>query len=119
VVLTRRLSHRPFASRYSEHHGRTGQLAHSSSCTGRPSAAAGRLATPRERLRSHEVFVGEYKTPDEVAKVVDLAQLVEDDAGAPMDEGDPPRRGCGTGRAGPRPGRDRGGAGSGSGDPCG
>ena len=29
----------------------------------------------------HGVFVGEYRTPEELAKVVDLAELVEDDGG--------------------------------------
>ena len=33
------------------------------------------------RLHQHGVFVGEYRTPDELAKVVDLAALVEDDSG--------------------------------------
>jgi hypothetical protein len=31
------------------------------------------------RLTRHGVFVGEYKTPEELAKVIDLADLVEDD----------------------------------------
>ena len=31
------------------------------------------------RLHRHGVFVGEYKTPEELAKVVDLAELVEDE----------------------------------------
>jgi hypothetical protein len=35
------------------------------------------------RLRQHGVFVGEYKTPDELGKVVDVAELVEDDQGQP------------------------------------
>jgi hypothetical protein len=30
------------------------------------------------RLQQHGVFVGEYKTPEELAKAVDLANLVED-----------------------------------------
>ena len=33
------------------------------------------------RLHRHGVFVGEYRTPEELAKQVDLATLVEDDAG--------------------------------------
>jgi hypothetical protein len=33
------------------------------------------------RLSRHGVFVGEYKTPEELGKVVDLATLVEDDPG--------------------------------------
>jgi hypothetical protein len=33
------------------------------------------------RLTRHGVFVGEYKTPEELGKVVDLAELVEDDSG--------------------------------------
>jgi hypothetical protein len=36
------------------------------------------------------VFVGEFKTPEELGKVVDLAELVEDDPGqatAPSPEG--------------------------------
>jgi hypothetical protein len=33
------------------------------------------------RLTRHGVFVGEYKTPDELGKSVDLAELVEDDSG--------------------------------------
>jgi hypothetical protein len=32
------------------------------------------------RLSRHRVFIGEYKTPEELGKVVDLAELVEDDA---------------------------------------
>lgn len=32
------------------------------------------------RLSRHGVFVGEYKTPEDLAKLVDLAELVEDDA---------------------------------------
>ena len=32
------------------------------------------------RLTQHGVFVGEYKTPDDLAEVIDLAELVEDDA---------------------------------------
>lgn len=32
------------------------------------------------RVVQHGVFIGEYKTPDELAKHVDLAELVEDDA---------------------------------------
>jgi hypothetical protein len=31
------------------------------------------------RLTRHGVFIGEYKTPEELSKVVDLAELVEDD----------------------------------------
>ena len=31
------------------------------------------------RLQQHGVFVGEFKTPEELGKVVDLAELVEDD----------------------------------------
>jgi hypothetical protein len=34
------------------------------------------------RLTRHGVFVGEYKTPADLGKVVDLAELVED---APAD----------------------------------
>jgi len=30
------------------------------------------------RLTRDDVFVGEYKTPEELGKVVDLAELVED-----------------------------------------
>jgi hypothetical protein len=30
------------------------------------------------RLTRHGVFVGEYKTPEELAKVADLAELVDD-----------------------------------------
>ena len=41
------------------------------------------------RVRRHGVLVGEYKTPDELAKVVDLAELIED--GEPHDDG-PGRR---------------------------
>ena len=33
------------------------------------------------RLTRHGVFVGEYKTPEELGKVVDLAELIEDDSG--------------------------------------
>jgi hypothetical protein len=33
------------------------------------------------RLHRHGVFVGEYKTPEELAKVVDLTTLVEDENG--------------------------------------
>jgi hypothetical protein len=33
------------------------------------------------RLRQHGVFVGEFKTPEELGKHVDLATLVEDDPG--------------------------------------
>ena len=32
------------------------------------------------RLARHGVFVGEYKTPKELGEVVDLAELVEDQA---------------------------------------
>ena len=32
------------------------------------------------RLLQHGVFVGEYKTPEELGEPVDLAELVEDDA---------------------------------------
>jgi hypothetical protein len=35
------------------------------------------------RLTRHGVFIGEYKTPEELANVVDLAELVEDDGGVP------------------------------------
>ena len=35
------------------------------------------------RLSRHGVFVGEYKTPEELGKVVDLAELVEADAQHP------------------------------------
>ena len=35
------------------------------------------------RLTRHGVFVGEYKNPAELGKVVDLAELVEDDPGPP------------------------------------
>jgi len=31
------------------------------------------------RLSRHGVFVGEYRRPEELGKVVDLAELVEDD----------------------------------------
>jgi hypothetical protein len=31
------------------------------------------------RLTRHGVFVGEYKTPEELGKMVDLAELVDDD----------------------------------------
>jgi len=31
------------------------------------------------RLSRHGVFLGEYKTPEELGKVVDLAELVEDE----------------------------------------
>ena len=34
-------------------------------------------------LTRHGVFIGEYKTPDELGKAVDLAELVEDDAPDP------------------------------------
>ena len=34
------------------------------------------------RLSRHAVFIGEYKTPEELAKVVDLATLVEDEDGS-------------------------------------
>jgi hypothetical protein len=30
------------------------------------------------RVTQHAVFIGEFKTPAELAKVVDLAELVED-----------------------------------------
>lgn len=30
------------------------------------------------RLTQHGVFVGEYKTPEELGKVIDLVELVED-----------------------------------------
>jgi hypothetical protein len=33
------------------------------------------------RLRRHGVFIGEYRTPEELGKAVDLATLVEDDPG--------------------------------------
>ncbi|HEY6745368.1 MAG TPA: hypothetical protein VI357_06570 [Mycobacteriales bacterium] len=33
------------------------------------------------RLSRHGVFMGEYKTPEELGKVVNLAELVEDDPG--------------------------------------
>lgn len=33
------------------------------------------------RLSRHGVFIGEYKTPEELGRVVDLAWLVEDDPG--------------------------------------
>ena len=33
------------------------------------------------RLSRHGVFVGEYKTPEELSRAVDLAELVEDDPG--------------------------------------
>ena len=32
------------------------------------------------RLTRHRVFVGEYKTPDDLAKMVDLAELIEDES---------------------------------------
>ena len=32
------------------------------------------------RLTRHGVFVGEYKTPEDLAKHLDVAELVEDDA---------------------------------------
>ena len=35
------------------------------------------------RLSRHRVFIGEYKTPEELGRVVDLAELVEDDAEHP------------------------------------
>jgi hypothetical protein len=38
------------------------------------------------RLSRHRVFVGEYKTPEELGKLVDLAMLVE--------ENDPGTRGA-------------------------
>jgi hypothetical protein len=31
------------------------------------------------RLKQHGVLVGEYKTPEELGKVIDLAELVEDE----------------------------------------
>jgi len=31
------------------------------------------------RLSQHRVFIGRYKTPEELGKAVDLATLVEDD----------------------------------------
>ena len=31
------------------------------------------------RLTRHGVFVGEYKTPEELGRVVDLAEMVEED----------------------------------------
>lgn len=34
------------------------------------------------RLRRHGVFIGEYLTPEELGKVVNLAELVEDDVGS-------------------------------------
>ena len=43
------------------------------------------------RLSRHGVFIGEYKTPEELGTVVDLARLVEDDprqAAAPADGAD-------------------------------
>jgi hypothetical protein len=42
------------------------------------------------RLTRQGVFVGEYKTPEELGKVVDLAELVEDDPGQPAT----PPHGC-------------------------
>jgi hypothetical protein len=35
------------------------------------------------RLTRHGVFVGEYKTPEELGEVVDLAELVEDEPDTP------------------------------------
>jgi hypothetical protein len=35
------------------------------------------------RLSQHGVFIGEYKTPEELARHVDLAELVEDDPAPP------------------------------------
>ena len=35
------------------------------------------------RLTRHGAFIGEYKTPDELAKAVDLAELVEDAEASP------------------------------------
>jgi len=35
------------------------------------------------RLTRHSVFIGEYRTPDELGKVIDLAELVEDESGGP------------------------------------
>jgi len=35
------------------------------------------------RLHQHGRFMSEYKTPEELGKVVDLAELVEDDPGQP------------------------------------
>jgi len=31
------------------------------------------------RLSQHGLFIGEYKTPEELGKVIDLAELVEDE----------------------------------------
>jgi hypothetical protein len=49
------------------------------------------------RLSRHGAFVGEYKTPEELGKVVDLAQLVEDEdhTSAEGDTG-PPSTSCST-----------------------
>jgi hypothetical protein len=35
------------------------------------------------RVTEHGTFVGEYKTPEDLAKVVDLAELVEDEPSQP------------------------------------
>lgn len=48
------------------------------------------------RLSRHRVFIGEYETPEELGKAVDLAELVEDEPGQPR-----PRR-ASSSRAGPR-----------------
>jgi hypothetical protein len=35
------------------------------------------------RLTRHGVFIGEYKTPEELGKVISLAELIEDDVNQP------------------------------------
>jgi len=60
------------------------------------------------RLRRHGVFIGEYQTPEELGKAVDLAALVEDDPGQGRDAA----QACSHGRGSPgfsgrgRPGGD-------------
>ena len=38
------------------------------------------------RLSRHRVFIGEYKTPEELGQHVDLAQLVEDESHASAED---------------------------------
>jgi hypothetical protein len=47
---------------------------------------------PSRPLSRHGVFIGEYKTPAELGKAVDLAELVEEDPGQ---AGPPPSVGQG------------------------
>ena len=38
------------------------------------------------RLSGHGVFVGEYKTPEELGKVIDLAELIEGESRASAED---------------------------------